>query len=31
MINHSGPFFERWRRRTLASFGVILPAPPDDQ
>lgn len=23
MLTHRGPFFEHWRRRTLAAFGVI--------
>lgn len=23
MIAHSGPQFDRWRKRTLAAFGII--------
>jgi hypothetical protein len=26
---HRGPWFEHWRRRCLASFGVIIPEPDD--
>lgn len=22
---HSGPFFEHWRRRSLAAYGVVMP------
>lgn len=22
---HSGPYFDHWRRRTLAAFGIFLP------
>lgn len=29
---HSGPFFDHWRRRTLAAFGVVaLDEPPQQQ
>ena len=28
--DHRGPFFEHWRRRTLAAFGVFLDEPSGD-
>jgi hypothetical protein len=26
MLVHNGPFYEHWRTRTLAAFGVVLDA-----
>jgi hypothetical protein len=25
LVGHDGPYFNHWRRRTLAAFGVTLP------
>lgn len=29
LIEHRGPFFDHWRRRTLAAFGVKTPLDSD--
>ncbi len=28
---HSGPYFDHWRRRTLAAFGVVEASARDDR
>lgn len=29
MRRHTGPFYEHWRRRTLAAFGIVVPLDSD--